>query len=122
MRSLRRPSVLRAAALCLLLAGLTLRGLIPLGYRPGPSDDTPLVLCSGIAGTAPIPGDMPSQASAQRCPFGLIGATPGDLAPALPAVRPVAFRLVELTLAPIAPPACPVAFSRPRPRGPPLRS
>lgn len=84
---LARPLTQRRIALALLVFGLALRGLAPIGYMPAWADDGETLrftVCQGISGTDAFPPgtrhvdvvvyprDDRSTAES-RCPFGLMG-------------------------------------------------
>ncbi|MDZ7828914.1 MAG: hypothetical protein U5K33_05315 [Halofilum sp. (in: g-proteobacteria)] len=84
---LARPLNQRRIALALLVFGLALRGLMPVGYMPAWADDGETLrftVCQGISGTDAFPPGTrhvdvvvhqqdDRSTTESRCPFGLLG-------------------------------------------------
>lgn len=129
---LARPAVQRRIALALLVFGLALRGLVPVGYMPAWAEDSETLrfaVCNGISGTDAFPPgtryvdvvvhtqDEGSTAD-ERCSFGLMGC--GVVAQAATPVLPAIGRAGVPRLHPLSDVLDQRRLVRAhRPRGPP---
>lgn len=72
MGIIRRPAV-HFAALMLVVAAMVFRGLVPIGWMPGSSAGSLLVICTSSGAARPDAGDKPLGHHTGRsivCPFG----------------------------------------------------